>query len=64
MFGRSRAELIKSGLLLDISPVGRQAFIEVPLAISPQLWRCIADDDPCDRKDPGCCNFVGAFSRF
>ena len=52
LFGRSRAHALQRGLVLDISPAARLAFIEVPMAITPRLWRSIAPDDPFRLKDP------------
>ena len=52
LFGCSRAQTLHRGQVLDISPVARQAFVEVPLAVTPELWRSIA---PCDQfrlEDP------------
>ena len=51
LFGRSRAHALQRGLVLDISPAARLAFIEVPMAITPRLWRSIAPDDPFRLKD-------------
>ena len=48
----TRSKAIRDGLLLDISPVARSAFIEVPMAISPGLWRALADDAPLRLEDP------------
>jgi hypothetical protein len=52
LFGCSRAQALQRGLVLDISPVARLAFIEVPMAITPKLWRSIAPADPFRLEDP------------
>jgi len=45
-------KLESEGQVLDISPVACQAFVEVPLAITPKLWRAIAPDDRFRLEDP------------
>ena len=52
LFGCSRAQALQRGLVLDISPAARQAFIEAPMAITPRLWRSIAPNDPFRLEDP------------
>ena len=52
LFGCSRAGALQRGLVLDISPAARLAFIEVLMAITPRLWRSIALDDPFRLEDP------------
>ena len=52
LFGCTRAQALQRGLVLDISPTARLAFIEAPIAITPKLWRSIAPDDPLRLEDP------------
>ena len=52
LFGCSRAQALQRGLVLDISPAARLAFIEAPIAVTPKLWRSIAPDDPFRLEDP------------
>ena len=51
-FRQPRAACLRAGKLIDISPVARQAFVDVPMAITPQLWRMIAGADPFRVEDP------------
>jgi hypothetical protein len=51
-FRQPRAACLRAGKLLDISSVARQAFVEVPMAITPQLWGLIAGEDPFRVEDP------------
>ena len=50
LFGCTRTQALQRGQVLDISPVACQAFVEVPLAITPKLWRAIAPDDRFRRE--------------
>jgi hypothetical protein len=52
LFGCTRIQALQRGLVIDISPAARLAFIEVPMAITPRLWRSIALDDPFRLEDP------------
>jgi hypothetical protein len=52
LFGYSRRQALERRHLLDITPVARQALMEVPLAITPALWRSVARDDPFRIEDP------------
>jgi len=52
LFGCSRTQALKWRHLLDITPIARQAFVEVPLAITPTLWRSVALDAPFRLEDP------------
>jgi hypothetical protein len=52
LFGCTRAQALQRGLVLDISPTARLAFIEAPIAVTPKLWRSIAPDDPLRLEDP------------
>lgn len=52
LFGCTRTQALQRGQVLDISPVAAQAFIEVPLIITPELWRSIAPNDQFRLEDP------------
>jgi hypothetical protein len=47
-FNPSREQAIRTGALLDITA----ADIGMPSALSPKLWRAVADDSPCCPGDP------------
>ena len=49
-FRQPRAACLRAGKLINISPVARQAFVDVPMAITPQLWRMIAGADTVSRR--------------
>ena len=52
LFDCSRAQALQRGLVIDISPAARLTFIDVPMAITPKVWRSIAPDDPFRLEDP------------
>jgi hypothetical protein len=52
IFERSRAMALRDGSLLDITLTAAATCIAMPSAVSPKLWRTIADDAPLTPGDP------------
>jgi hypothetical protein len=51
-FTQRRSEALRTGALLDITATAVATCMGMPSAVSPALWRGVADDDPCRAGDP------------
>jgi hypothetical protein len=51
-FTQRRAEAMRTGALLDITTTAVATCMGMPSAMSPTLWRAVADGDPCRAGDP------------
>jgi hypothetical protein len=51
-FNQSREQALRTGALLDITATAVGTCMAMPSAVSPKLWRALADDDPCRPGDP------------
>jgi hypothetical protein len=51
-FTQRRSEAMRTGALLDITATAVATCMGMPSAVSPALWRAVADDAPCRAGDP------------
>jgi hypothetical protein len=51
-FKQNRIAALRSGVLLDITPIARLTEFGMPASLSPKLWKAIADDALFRLDDP------------
>ncbi|MEN9576558.1 MAG: hypothetical protein RL514_4413 [Verrucomicrobiota bacterium] len=53
VFSYTRAEAIADGVLLDVSPLAREAGFKIPVALTVGLWAAYGAPDKTPASDPG-----------